>query len=32
MKIAESGDQPTDVSKVAKYIRKEISDLFLNKD
>ena len=32
MKIAESGDQPTDVSKAAKNIRKEISNLFLNKD
>ena len=32
MKIVESDDQPTDVSKAAKCIRKEISNLVLNKD
>ena len=32
MKIAESNDQPTDVSKAAKCIWKEISNLVLNKD
>ena len=32
MKIAESDDQPTDVSNAAKCIRKEISDLVLNRD
>ena len=32
MKITESDDQPTDVSKAAKCIRKEISNLVLNKD
>ena len=32
MKIVESDDQPTDVSKAAKCIRKEISNLFRNKD
>ena len=32
MKIVESDDQSTDVSKAAKCIRKEISNLVLNKD
>ena len=32
MKIFESDDQPTDVSKAAKCIQKEISHLILNKD
>ena len=32
MKISKSDDQPTDLSKSAKCIRKEISNLVLNKD
>ena len=32
MKISESDDQPTDVSKAAKCIQKETSHLILNKD
>ena len=30
--MSESDDQPTDVSKAAKCIQKEISQLILNKD